>query len=232
MEKLYEYLNELFRCEWNPDLSLGITYNGISNIQGCDYYNELLSQMNSESEIFLCSLPQNQLIAIHSKIVEICEWQYDVITWESVESLKRESKGEKNRKDIELGEHVVAMFGIQDYYRNKLRRFIADLLGFNNNTIENKEEPTITEDNNFQNNNTIAESKISNSEVIKGVAGLAKHLRCGNTFAQAVINSKLLMTNGSQYKAGKSWLFNPKKIEDLLNENPNLLENVHIKRRK
>lgn len=229
MEKLIKYLNELFRCEWNPDLSLGITYNGISNIQGCDYYNELLSQMNSESEIFLCSLPKNQLIAIHTRIVEICKWQYDVITWESVESLKRDSKGENNRKDIELGEHVVAMFGVQDYYRHKLRRFIEDLLGFNNNTIEGKEEVTIKENNDFQDD---TDTKLPNREVIKGVAGLAKYLGFGKTMAQAIVNSELLMTNGSQYRAGKSWFFNPEKIEDLLKENPNLLENVHIKRPK
>lgn len=223
MEKLYEYLNELFRCEWNPDLSLGITYNGISNIKGCNYYDKLLSQMNSESEILLCSLPKNQLIAIHSRIVEICEWQYDVITSESVQSLKRDSKPNENTADIELGEHVVAMFGVQDYYRHSLRRFIEDLLGIN------KEEVTITEDNDFQDD---TDTKLPNREVIKGVAGLAKYLGCGKTMAQAIINSKLLMTNGGQYKAGKSWLFNPKKIEDLLNENPNLLENVHIERRK
>jgi hypothetical protein len=229
MEKIYKYLNELFRCEWNPDLSQGITYNGISNIKGCDYYNRLLSQMNSESEILLCSLPQNQLIAIHTRIVEICEWQYDVITWESVESLKRDSKGENNRKDIELGEHVVAMFGVQDYYRHKLRRFIEDLLGFNNNTIEGKEEVTIKENNDFQDD---TDTKLPNREVIKGVAGLAKYLGFGKTMAQAIINSELLMTNGSQYRAGKSWFFNPEKIEDLLKENPNLLENVHIKRPK
>lgn len=229
MEKLIKYLNELFRCEWNNDLSLGITYNGISNIQGCDFYNKLLSEMNSESEIFLCSLPQNQLIAIHSKIVEICEWQYDVITWESVESLKRDSKGENNRKDIELGEHVVAMFGIQDYYRHRLRRFIEDLLGFNNNTIEGKEEVTIKENNDFLDD---TDTKLPNREVIKGVAGLAKYLGFGKTMAQAIINSELLMTNGSQYRAGKSWFFNPEKIEDLLKENPNLFENVHIKRPK
>lgn len=229
MEKLYEYLNELFRCEWNPDLSLGITYNGISNIKGCNYYDKLLSQMNSESEILLCSLPKNQLIAIHSRIVEICEWQYDVITSESVQSLKRDSKPNENTADIALGEHVVAMFGIQDYYRHRLRRFIEDLLGFNNNTIEGKEEVTITENNDFKDD---TDTRLPNREVIKGVAGLAKYLGVGTTMAQAIINSKLLMTNGSQYKAGKSWIFNHEKIEDLLKENPNILENVHIKRPK
>lgn len=229
MEKLIKYLNELFRCEWNPDLSSGITYNGISNIQGCDFYNKLLSEMNSESEIFLCSLPQNQLIAIHTKIVEICEWQYDVITSESVQSLKLDSKPNENTADIELGEHVVAMFGVQDYYRHKLRRFIEDLLGFNNNTIEGKEEVTITENNDFQEDTN---TKLPNRKVIKGVAGLAEYLGFGKTMAQAIINSELLMSNGSQYRAGKSWLFNREKIDDLLKENPNLFENVHIKRRK
>lgn len=67
--------------------------------------------------------------------------------------------------------------------------------------------------------------------IIKGVKGLAKYLKVGVTLAQAIISSKLLESNGAQYFVG-GWNFNTKKIDELLKENPDLLKNVHIKRRK
>ncbi|MDO5496724.1 MAG: hypothetical protein Q4F45_02480 [Alistipes sp.] len=75
---------------------------------------------------------------------------------------------------------------------------------------------------------------ISNVEdnIITGVAGLAKYLNRGTTLTQAIINSRLLERNGAQYRAGNGWNFNKKKIDELLKENPNLLKDIHIKRRK
>ena len=75
---------------------------------------------------------------------------------------------------------------------------------------------------------------ISNVEdnMITGVAGLAKYLNRGTTLTQAIINSRLLERNGAQYRAGNGWNFNKKKIDELLKENPNLLKDIHIKRRK
>lgn len=75
---------------------------------------------------------------------------------------------------------------------------------------------------------------ISNVEenVIKGVAGLAKYLNRGISLTQAIINSRLLERNGAQYRIGDGWNFNKKKIDELLKETPNLLKDVHIKRRK
>ncbi|MBO5044495.1 MAG: hypothetical protein J6C45_05610 [Alistipes sp.] len=75
---------------------------------------------------------------------------------------------------------------------------------------------------------------ISNVEdnIITGVAGLAKYLNRGTTLTQAIINSRLLERNGAQYRAGNGWNFNKKKIDELLKENPNLLKDTHIKRRK
>lgn len=75
---------------------------------------------------------------------------------------------------------------------------------------------------------------VSNVEdnIITGVAGLAKYLNRGTTLTQAIINSRLLERNGAQYRAGNGWNFNKKKINELLKENPNLLKDIHIKRRK
>ena len=68
--------------------------------------------------------------------------------------------------------------------------------------------------------------------IITGVAGLAKYLNRGTTLTQAIINSRLLERNGAQYRTGDGWNFNKKKIDELLKENPNLLKDIHIKRRK
>lgn len=73
------------------------------------------------------------------------------------------------------------------------------------------------------------ETSTTDQNLIKGVNGLAKFLGCGTTYAQAVINSKVLMRDGIQYKCG-GWLFNKSKLEKLLKENPELLKDVHIKR--
>lgn len=73
------------------------------------------------------------------------------------------------------------------------------------------------------------ELSITDQNLIKGVKGLANFLGCGVTYAQAVINSKVLMKDGIQYKCG-GWLFNKSKLEKLMKENPELLKDIHIKR--
>ena len=75
------------------------------------------------------------------------------------------------------------------------------------------------------------EISATDQNLIKGVNGLAKFLGCGITYAQAVINSKVLMQDGIQYKCG-GWIFNKSKLEKLMKENPELLKHIHIKRRK
>ena len=93
---------------------------------------------------------------------------------------------------------------------------------------ENKQEPDANTDEQPQ---TALTSNIE-EDIIKGVSGLAKYLHRGTTLAQAIINSRLLERNGAQYRTGDGWNFNKKKIDELLKENPNLLKDVHIKRRK
>lgn len=93
---------------------------------------------------------------------------------------------------------------------------------------ENKQEPDTNTNEHPQT------ALISNVEdnIITGVAGLAKYLNRGISLTQAIINSRLLERNGAQYRIGDGWNFNKKKIDELLKETPNLLKDVHIKRRK
>lgn len=93
---------------------------------------------------------------------------------------------------------------------------------------ENKQEPDANTD---EQPKTALTSNVEEN-IITGVAGLAKYLNRGTTLTQAIINSRLLERNGAQYRAGNGWNFNKKKIDELLKENPNLLKDIHIKRRK
>ena len=127
MDKLYDYLKELSRCEWKADGSLGITYNGIGDEYGVEYYNQVLSQMNKNAEMVLLRLSDNEKRAFREKVKDILEYPYDIITYEDVECLKRDSIGGLNKRDIQLGEHVVRMFGIQHCYRQKLLDFITKI---------------------------------------------------------------------------------------------------------
>ena len=86
--------------------------------------------------------------------------------------------------------------------------------------VDTKEQPQTAPTSNVEEN------------IVTGVAGLAKYLKRGITLTQAIINSRLLERNGAQYQTGGGWNFNKKKIDELLKENPNLLKDVHIKRRK
>lgn len=90
------------------------------------------------------------------------------------------------------------------------------------------EQPLITPKEEIVKTNEIS---ATDQNLIKGVKGLAKFLGCGITYAQAVINSKVLMQDGIQYKCG-GWLFNKSKLEKLMKENPELLKHIHIKRGK
>ena len=88
------------------------------------------------------------------------------------------------------------------------------------------EQPLITSKEEVVRKNEIS---TTDQNLIKGVKGLANFLGCGVTYAQAVINSKVLMKDGIQYKCG-GWLFNKSKLEKLMKENPELLKDIHIKR--
>ena len=72
----------------------------------------------------------------------------------------------------------------------------------------------------------------SEDVVIEGVRGLAAFLGIGTTLAQAVINNKVLMEDGTQYKVGKKWLFDKLKLKKLRENNPDFLENIHTKPHK
>ena len=133
---IYDYLNELSRCEWRDNAIVnGIRYNGIDITQGVETYQKHLEAMQSEAEEAILSLAascQSKVLnAIHRKAKEASEQDYDIITPLAVEALKAEfpiPRSETVRAEIELGEFVMSMHSLQLFYLDKLLTFLNCLL--------------------------------------------------------------------------------------------------------
>lgn len=217
IEKVYNYIDELSRCEWHDNAINGIQYNGISIEQGTETYQLTLEKMQTEAEEVLLQLLVNGQIKaikiIYDKAIELREKPYDIINQESVEALKREfplPRTEAIKAEIQLGEFVIDMHNLQLYYLDRLLSFISNLLEDNTVNVEVTElKPIISK-----------EADNDNKHIIRGVEGLAQHLGIGPTKAQEVFNSGILQSKGIAYQYGKAWRVDSEKLDKLLSDNP------------
>lgn len=218
--KIYDYLNELSRCEWRDNAIVnGIRYNGIDITQGVETYQRILCSLQSEAEAAILSLASSGqskvLNAIYHKAKEAGEQDYDIIAQEAVEALKQEfpsPRAEAIKAEIQLGEFVIEMHNLQLYHLSNLLTFINSLL--NDTTVEveaTQPEPEARP--------TPTENK-ADKRIIKGVKGLSEHLGIGITKAQEVLNSGILQRKGVAYRNGKAWRINAEKMGNLLADEP------------
>ena len=133
-KSIYDYLNELSRCEWKDNATAnGIKYNGIDITQGVESGHD------------------KAIRAIYRKAKEINEQDYDVITPLAVEALKAEfpiPRSEAVKAEIELGEFVIEMHNLQLCYLSRLIAFIGSLPEDDNPKSESKKwnKPVYTSD--------------------------------------------------------------------------------------
>ena len=217
--KIYDYLNELSRCEWRDNAIVnGIRYNGIDITQGVETYQKHLETMQSEAEEGILSLASSgqdkALRAIYRKAKEAQEQDYDIITDKAVEALKQEfpiPRAEGIKAEIQLGEFAISMHSLQTYHLSTFISFINDLL--DNTTVEvTQPEPEARP--------TPTDNKEDDKRIIKGVKGLSEHLGIGITKAQEVLNSGILQRKGAAYRNGNAWRINAEKLDNLLADEP------------
>lgn len=219
-KSIYNYLNELSRCEWRDNAIVnGIKYNGITIEQGTETYQRILDTLQSEAEAAILSLASSghdkAIRAIYRKAKEINEQDYDVITPLAVEALKAEfpiPRAEGIKAEIQLGEFAIEMHRLQLHYLGRLLSFLNSLMEDSNTTVEaTQPEPEARP--------TPAENK-TDKHIIKGVKGLSEHLGIGITKAQEVLNSGILQQKGVAYRNGKAWRLNAEKLNYLLADEP------------
>ena len=234
---IYDYLNELSRCVWyNNAIENGIRYNDIDISQGSEYYHKMLSVMHENVEQMLLELSadgQHQMLqALYVKVTDIYEQPYDVLTIDDVETLKRDTAGNRTASveaEIELGYFVVQMHSIQRYYQHTLLTFLGNLLGVQIQPVTDKTDTEVedvepTQTSQIDEPHTAPQSK--DERIIKGVKGLGRYLGCGTTKAQEILNSGLLRTNAVAYRSGKGWRINAEKLDKLLADNPDIFKGV------
>ena len=222
--KIYDFIKELQRCEIGDK-----SYNGVALLQGVETYSKQLKDMFFESKAEVINLTDNQIKLILKDVKSLVEDTfYDIPTVECVKRMEEDYLNSRNqdlRKEIEFVKFLRAMVGVQKYYAEELYNMLSVAIG--EEKIEKPQKEEVKTEEKEKNQKEIKEEK-----VIKGVQGLADYLKIGKTLAQAVINSKLLQKNGAQYRAGKSWLFDKNKLNQLLEKEPELLKNIHIERGK
>lgn len=234
---IYDYLNELSRCVWyNNAIENGIRYNDIDISQGSEYYHKMLSVMHENVEQMLLELSadgQHQMLqALYGKMTDIYEQPYDVLTIDDVETLKRDTAGNRTASveaEIELGYFVVQMHGIQRYYQHTLLTFLGNLLGVQTQPVTDETDTEVEDIEPTQAPQIDEPHKASQSEderIIKGVKGLGRYLGCGTTKAQEILNSGLLKSNAVAYRNGKGWRINAEKLDKLLSDNPEIFRGV------
>lgn len=69
-------------------------------------------------------------------------------------------------------------------------------------------------------------SKEEPRELIKGIMGLTEFLGCGSTKAQSIMNSEILQEHDIAYRSGNRWRFNKTLLTKLLQEEPEILNNL------
>ena len=222
--KIYDFIKELQRCEIGDK-----SYNGVALLQGVETYSKQLKDMFFESKAEVINLTDKQIKLILKDVKSLVEDTfYDIPTVECVKRMEEDYLNSRNqdlRKEIEFVKFLRAMVGVQKYYAEELYNMLSVAIG--EEKIEKPQKEEVKTEEKEKNQKEIKEEK-----VIKGVQGLADYLKIGKTLAQAVINSKLLQKNGAQYRAGKSWLFDKNKLNQLLEKEPELLKNIHIERGK
>lgn len=222
--KIYDLIKELQCCEIGDK-----SYNGITLLQGIETYSKVLKDMFFEAKAEIINLTDKQINLLLKDVKDVIENTfYDIPTPESVKRMEDDYLNSRNsdlKKEIEFAKFLRAMVGVQKYYSKELYNMLSEIIG--EEKIEKTQKEEVKTEEKEKNQKETKEEK-----VIKGVQGLADYLKIGKTLAQAVINSKLLQKNGAQYRAGKSWLFDKNKLNQLLEKEPELLKNIHIERGK
>jgi hypothetical protein len=219
--KIYDFIKELERSEIGDK-----SYNCVTLLQGTETYSKKLQDMFFEAKAEIINLTDKQINLLLKDVKDVIENTfYDIPTPESVKRMEDDYLNSRNsdlKKEIEFVKFLRSMVGVQKYYSKELYNMLSEIIG-EEKIEKTKKEEVKTEEN---------QKETKEGKVIKGVQGLADYLKIGKTLAQAVINSKLLEQNKAQYRVGKAWNFDKNKIDELLEKYPEILKNVHIKRRE
>ena len=193
-------------------------YNGVVVTESELSYEKKISSLYFAAVGHLLSLPTESMGIVCTLVDEVgdCQGCFDVPSDETLCSLMHDYKQSNHRvrtlkEDYDYLCFVRGCMRIQMCFLQKFKKLLQTKL------------KGVEEEGGVGDNEMMIAETLSDNKVIKGVKGLATHLKIGVTKAQNVLNSKVLQNNGVAYRVGNSWNINAKKLDELLSNNPNLL---------
>lgn len=217
----FDFIKELSRCDYiegSEECIEKFTYNGITYAQGRETYDKKLSDMFFSCKQELMSIMTSGtsgstvLNTMMSECKKVQSQYYDIPDKTYINGMERDYEGSNNAsllKSIREAKFLNEMVAIQQYYLSEFMDYVSNLMGIKKPEDELNEIEVI--------------QKPQESNIIKGVQGLADYLHCGKTKAQSIINSKILEKEGIQYDAG-GHRFKKDKLEALLAKQPDILD--------
>ena len=226
MDKILLFLNEMKRSDWYDKVPFEQRkYNDIL-VQETEqsYYNKIAS-LYSSAVVSLINVPIEKYKIIESLVDDAtkCQNKFEMADEKSsnylLSSLNYDYQQTRLRSlkdDYNYLCFVRECTKIQISFLNKFKEIVS---------LYNTEKPKQTENKPVESEPVKKEVKVETNteEVIKGVKGLALHLKIGITKAQEILNSKILQKNGVAYRVGRNWNINAQKLDELLSNDSDLL---------
>lgn len=221
---IYDYIKELERCDIDGASNCleEKSYNGITYAESVESYTKKLKELFNVFKQDCLTLNNDRISIILNDVNKLKNTYYDIPDKITINSMKSDFEKHYNqslKNDIRFAEFLLEMVAIQKYYINETIKWLSNFTITDTPKVITEESPQESKQN-----------EATTPNVIKGVKGLAEYLNIGKTLAQSIINSKLLMENKAQYRAGRIWLFSKQKLDELLSKKPEILKNAHIKR--
>ncbi len=217
MEAIVQLIKELKRSDWGNE---DHTYNGVTMKESTNFYRQKMDSLYTDAIAELVSIDSDKygLIAkLSFEAIEIQD-QFEVPTDKLLEGLMNDFNRNPKVKGLKYDYEYLC------FVRNCIRIQKEYLSKFDSALRNNTDITQVVKEVPLENANEDASANKSES-VIKGIKGLATHLRIGTTKAQAILNSEVLQENGIAYRVGKGWNFDTMKLKQFLSNNPDILYN-------
>lgn len=220
MESIKHLLREVITCNIINDGNGAYSYNGVALNETSAAFQKRLNTLYEAAlmEIpFLNKEEKEGFENIINKYIEI-QASFDTPKESHLKAMDEEiAHGNNNphlKRERDFVEMVCECVSTQKYY---LKAF-ADAIGYT--STEQTAIPPIE---------VKEEASSDDTNLIKGVKGLAAFLGCGINTAQNIINSEILLKGKIQYRTGKGWRFRRDKLTELLEKEPEIFKKVGSK---
>lgn len=220
MESIKHLLMEVITCNIINDSNDAYSYNGVALNETSAAFQKRLNTLYEAALMEIPFLNKEEKEGFENLINKYIEIQasFDTPKESHLKAMDEEiAHGNNNphlKRERDFVEMVCECVYIQKYY---LKAF-ADAIGYT--STEQTAIPPIE---------VKEEASSDDTNLIKGVKGLAAFLGCGINTAQNIINSEILLKGKIQYRTGKGWRFRRDKLTDLLEKEPEIFKKVGSK---